>query len=142
MSEPTAPDPAEVHRLLANLPRKRVPFEDLTPEKYDRLYDSLELHRARVRELEVERDALQEALEDDDKGAMILAQWEAIAAADADRDRLTALLEQVDAAAGSLLADLLRILPAGSGLYVKATQISELLASEDERAAGGAEVSR
>jgi hypothetical protein len=46
--------------------------------------------RAPAVAVDAERDALREVLAETDKGSIILAQWEAIAAADADRDRLGA----------------------------------------------------
>lgn len=47
---------------------------------------------------EAERDLLRETLAESDLGALTLAQWEAIAAADADRDRLEAERDALKAA--------------------------------------------
>ena len=46
--------------------------------------------KTRTETARAERDALRETLAETDLGAQVLAQWEAIAAADADRDRLEA----------------------------------------------------
>lgn len=51
-------------------------------------YLESEKQRERAEAAENERDLLREALGESDLGAQVLAQWEAIAAADADRDRL------------------------------------------------------
>lgn len=52
---------------------------------------------------EAERDLLRETLAESDLGAQVLAQWEAIAAADADRDQLETERDSLVAAARKAL---------------------------------------
>jgi DNA repair exonuclease SbcCD ATPase subunit len=75
----------ELERLRAEL-TEAVEHNDETCSAFRELQACDERRRA----AEAERDLLRETLADSDLGAQVLAQWEAIAAADADRDRLEA----------------------------------------------------
>lgn len=81
---------AALQRELAN--------RDLLLEKYR---ETISVIAGQHEEAKAEREVFRLALSESDLGAQILAQWETIAAADADRDRLearvAALREELDA---------------------------------------------
>jgi hypothetical protein len=95
--------------------------------------DSYEWWRAEVarrnealERLRAERDLLRETLAEADLGAQVLAQWEAIAAADADRDRLETERDALKAAIAeqtqrtlNAAADKLYALPVTDGAALK-----------------------
>jgi hypothetical protein len=117
MGEAVAPRVAALQRELAAARVKHQAelaslqaFADRCREK-DWAHSAEQVERRAA--AEAERDLLRETLAESDLGAQVLAQWEAVAAADADRDRLVAERDALKAA-WDRLGKLIESYPPGS----------------------------
>lgn len=81
----------QIERLRAELAEAKRQFSTFRDEVLGNLSDAIRERN----EAQAERDLLRETLAESDLGAQVLAQWEAIAAADADRDRLQAERDEI-----------------------------------------------